>query len=546
MHRQRSELDLITQYLEVYFDDLAGELAELLSTDRPATLRRAEGAAHLRGLIRELVARRSPVSGLTDGLEALRAVSDISDAERALLEHRIQDIVDRARQPISARARQNEAKAGPRIGSAAVGFAAAPDRTVARPREAGWGNLPTAEPPVPVEAVVAVQPFAPPVPVAPVVPVVPVEPPGAAPITERAGLGAAGIQPVLMALATKALELLQADLCQVFLEDGEVLSLQAEAPERIPSLGPLKLSPAEGFAAHVRASGRSLSVEAVDLLEGNERTWAERGALNVAAVPVGAPGEAGAGLLVAVRVTMRPFGHGEMMAMARLADEVTLAMASADLLSRAEELAVLKERMKLAREIHDGLAADLSAVVQMFKYHEHRRRVDPADADELLVQMRELVQGALQSARDILATLRPRQAPPRQLAESVKHQVDTFSRTYGVSGATRISGVDSVLVAEEREAIHQVVREALTNIRKHSQCAAVQVTLDMRERPFVLVVEDDGVGIDLGALEEKSGSFGILGMRERAQLLGGTLTIGNGPMGGVRLEFHGPLVPLGV
>jgi two-component system sensor histidine kinase DegS len=69
--------------------------------------------------------------------------------------------------------------------------------------------------------------------------------------------------------------------------------------------------------------------------------------------------------------------------------------------------------------------------------------------------------------------------------------------------------------------------------------------VDLRRRPFTLVVEDDGVGFDLGAAEQKSGSFGILGMRERAQLLGGTLGIDSGAMGGTRLEFHGPAVPLG-
>jgi signal transduction histidine kinase len=370
-------------------------------------------------------------------------------------------------------------------------------------------------------------------------------PVGRTPITDRAGLGAAGVRSVLQALATKSLEHLNADICQVFLEQEDSLTLQAEAPDPNPTAGPQTLSPEEGFTRMVRAAGRALTLDDTSLLEGFERTWTDRGAVCVAAVPVGAAGDPGSGMLVAVRVTPRPFSQQEAIEMARLADEVTLAMASADLLSRAEELAVLKERMKLAREIHDGLASDLSAVVQMFKYHDHRRKVDPADADKLLVQMQELVAGALQSARDILATLRPRQLAPRHLAEAVRQQVELFSRTYGVSGVTRVLGDDSGLVAEEREAIFQVVRESLTNIRKHSQCATVEVSLDMRQRPFVLVVEDDGLGIDLGAAEEKSGSFGILGMRERAQLLGGTLDIGNGQMGGARLEFHGPAVPLG-
>lgn len=368
---------------------------------------------------------------------------------------------------------------------------------------------------------------------------------GRIPITDRAGQDTAGVRSVLQALATKSLELLHADICQVYLEQEDTLTLQAEAPDPSASTGPHTLSPEEGFARMVRAAGRAISIDDMALLEGFERTWVDRGAVCLAAVPVGATGEPGSGLLVVVRGTPRAFTPEEAVEMARLADEVTLAMASADLVSRAEELAVLKERMKLAREIHDGLASDLSAVVQMFKHHEYRRRIDPADAEQLLAQMQELVVGALQSARDILATLRPRQMAPRHLAAAVRQQVELFSRTYGVSGVTRVMGEDTELVAEEREAIFQVVRESLTNIRKHSRCATVQVTLDMRHRPFVLVVEDDGVGIDLGAVEEKSGSFGILGMRERAQLLGGTLEIGNGAMGGARLEFHGPAVPLG-
>ena len=368
---------------------------------------------------------------------------------------------------------------------------------------------------------------------------------GARPITEKAGLGAAGVRSVLQALATKALELLNADLCQVYLEDGDMLSLQAESPEMPGASGPAQLSPEEVFALVVRMGGRAMALDDLGMLEGGERAWIDRGMARLAAVPVGAPGDAGAGMLVAARVTPRPFTRAETIEMARLADEVTLAMASADLLGRAEELAVLKERMKMAREIHDGLASDLSAVVQMFKYHEHRRQVDPADADELLLQMRELVEGALQSARDILSALRPRQPAPRRLAESIKQQVEAFSKTYGVSGVTRITGDDSLLVAEEREAIFQVVRESLTNIRKHAMCSTVQVTLDMSSRPFVLAVEDDGVGIELAVADEKAGSFGILGMRERAQLLGGTVEIDNGPMGGARLVFHGPAVPIG-
>ena len=57
-------------------------------------------------------------------------------------------------------------------------------------------------------------------------------------------------------------------------------------------------------------------------------------------------------------------------------------------------------------------------------------------------------------------------------------------------------------------------------------------------------MEDDGVGIDLEGLEDKAGSFGVVGMRERAELLGGSIQIGHSPMGGARVAFYGPPVPL--
>jgi signal transduction histidine kinase len=159
--------------------------------------------------------------------------------------------------------------------------------------------------------------------------------------------------------------------------------------------------------------------------------------------------------------------------------------------------------------------------------------------------MRDLVEGALQSARDILATLRPRQLPPVNLVESVRRQVEDFSSTYGVTAAAVIEGDGADLAGEERDAFYQILKESLSNVRKHSEATAVEVRLDLRRRPYTLQVEDDGVGVSPGALEEKLGSFGLMGMRERAELLGGWIEIGNGAMGGARVTFRGSHAPLG-
>ena len=496
--RHRPQLDLVTQYFEVNFDNLAEELAACLPPESPTTLRQHEAARHLRRVIRGLMAERTAGGNAKSAIDLVGRMDELADPEKVLLVERVQAVVERAGNGASPR------ESAPLDGSVV-------------------GLMPGLSSPLPPAAGGQ---------------------PGAGPRPEKATFGAAGVRS-LQELATKSLELLHADICQVYLDEGVTLSLQAESPEVAGSLGPGRLSPMKGFASLARRSGRAITLDDLGLLEGAERTWVDRGVASLAAVPVGAPGDPGSGLLVAARVTLRPFSRSDTIEMAHLADEVTLAMASTDLLARAEELAVLKERVKMAREIHDGLASDLSAVVQMFKYHEHRRQVDPAEADEILLRMRELVEGALRSARDILSALRPRQQASRRLVESIQHQVEAFSKTHGVRGVTEVKGDDSQLVSEEREAIFQVVRESLTNVRKHSKCSTVLVTLDMRSRPFVVTVDDDGVGIDAGATDEKSGSFGILGMRERAQLLGGTLDVGNGPMGGARLEFHGPVVPIG-
>jgi signal transduction histidine kinase len=348
---------------------------------------------------------------------------------------------------------------------------------------------------------------------------------------------------VLYALVARTLERVGADLCQVYIEEEGALVLRAEAPdEEGPISGPATLSKRTGIAALVASPSGAVEVADASQFVGTETAWVQRGIQRLAAASVGNTGEDGMGILVAARTSNRPFSGLELDELNRLALEVARAIGSADLLSRAEELAVLKERMKLAREIHDGLANDLSAVVALFKYHEHRSKSDPAEGERLLVQMRELVEGSLQSARDILATLRPRHQPPADIVEAVRRQVEDFANTYGITAIARIEGTSDSVDGEERDAIYAILREALTNVRKHSQAGALEVRLDVRQRPYSLDIEDDGVGIDLAALEDKFGSFGLVGMRERTELLGGSIHIGRGPMGGTRVIFRGPEV----
>jgi signal transduction histidine kinase len=566
--RQRSDAELLTRYFEVHFDDVAAELAasgpEAPGPEPGSVVRQRQlAAAQLRQFVRGLMRTRGTIADRAAVIEVVMGMEELTNFQRDMLRARVSAVLDRAEGKPNvlrgAQARvakpallatsaqlQATATSAPPAGPSTEADITTPDAGEAAAFEAEAALLERAGEEVDVSAEAEVYRPRPAEDEAIADDELAFARAALAPSAVKGSATSSAISSVLGALVVKALEQVGADLCQVFILDDEInLTLRAEAPsEGGPVTGPRLLSTTDGFAARIAAAEGPLVLESPHLLGAGEQTWLERGMTSLAGVAVGAEGELGSGILVAGRASGRRFGDDELEALAALAAEVTLAMASADLVARAEELAVLKERMKLARDIHDGLASDLSAVVALFKYHEHRREVDPSDAEGLLLQMRELVEQSLQNARDILATLRPRHKVPAHLADAVRRHVEDFSQTYGITAITRILGEDDDIDEEERDTLYQVLREALTNVRKHSEAGVINITLDLRQPPYSLVVEDDGIGIDIVALEEKAGSFGLLGMRERAELIGGSVEITASAMGGARISFYGPPVPL--
>jgi signal transduction histidine kinase len=207
---------------------------------------------------------------------------------------------------------------------------------------------------------------------------------------------------------------------------------------------------------------------------------------------------------------------------------------------KVAEVAVLQERLNLAREIHDGLASDLAAVVALFKYYEQRRQRDPEDASQLLPQLRSMTEEILAGARNILQSLRPKTIRSQGLLASVLKLVDQFGRMNLVETNVSIRGEESAVAPEQKEVIFQVLRESLSNVRKHAQARNLWVVLDLSTSPWVMTVRDDGRGFDVRRVAEdprKGGSYGLVGMRERAELIGGTLEM-------VSQTFEGTLVTL--
>ncbi|MDH6439495.1 signal transduction histidine kinase [Streptomyces sp. SAI-144] len=182
------------------------------------------------------------------------------------------------------------------------------------------------------------------------------------------------------------------------------------------------------------------------------------------------------------------------------------------------ESAALAERARIAREIHDVLAHSLSA--QLVHLEAARLLIEGgADRDQILervVAARGMARDGLAETRQALSALRGDMTP---LEEFLTQLVGTAD-----GAETTISGERRPLPAEASQAVRRVAQEALTNVRKHAPGAKIRVWLEYGEDRVTLVVRDSGGSP--GELGATGGGYGLLGMRERAELLGGSLDAG--------------------
>jgi signal transduction histidine kinase len=187
------------------------------------------------------------------------------------------------------------------------------------------------------------------------------------------------------------------------------------------------------------------------------------------------------------------------------------------------ESAALTERARIAREIHDVLAHSLSA--QLVHLEAARLLIENgADRDRILervVAARGMARDGLAETRQALSALRGELTPLEDFLTGL------------VSGAANaevtVTGERRPLPAEASQAVRRVAQEALTNVRKHAQGAKVCLRLDYSEHEVTLDVRDSGGRP--GELTRSGGGYGLLGMRERAELLGGSLEAGPGEEG---------------
>ena len=199
---------------------------------------------------------------------------------------------------------------------------------------------------------------------------------------------------------------------------------------------------------------------------------------------------------------------------------------------QAVEDAVARERARIARELHDGVASELAGAISLFKVYLEQHRSAP---DETLRSIFEILELSLKRVRESLADLRPAAIGPDGLVGGVRRQAEEFSRLYGIRVEISSNGTEEQLSPQQREVVAQVVREALTNVRRHSGSAICRVRMGFGARPFLIEVSDEGKGF-MGS----GNGYGLMGMRERAAGIGGRLEVVSTEGRGTTVFLFGP------
>jgi two-component system sensor histidine kinase UhpB len=140
--------------------------------------------------------------------------------------------------------------------------------------------------------------------------------------------------------------------------------------------------------------------------------------------------------------------------------------------------------------------------------------------------------------------LRPPGLDDLGLVKTLARFVQDWSREFGIAADFHSQGLDTTRLPHDTEInLYRITQEALNNVLKHAHASTVAVILECREDQLVLVIEDDGVGFDRAAAGAAERGIGLIGIEERAALIGGTLEIEASPGAGTTLFVRAPLAP---
>jgi signal transduction histidine kinase len=251
-------------------------------------------------------------------------------------------------------------------------------------------------------------------------------------------------------------------------------------------------------------------------------------------VPIRARGRV-LGVLSVIGDEGRQFTPEEIALLSSITDQVGAAVENARLHLQAEQLAVIRERERLARELHDSVTQSVYSLTLMAEAG--RRLAGAGDlqrAERAFERLGEIGQQALKEMRLLVYELRPLALRREGLAKALQQRLDAVERRAGVDAKLKVEGPIVVSPSVE-EGLFRITQEALNNALKHAAATSVLVALCSRSDQIEMKVTDNGTGFDPSAVAD-SGGVGLVSMRERAEKIGGSLQIISSPGEGTTIR----------
>ena len=217
-----------------------------------------------------------------------------------------------------------------------------------------------------------------------------------------------------------------------------------------------------------------------------------------------------------------------------------------------------EERYRISREIHDGPAQDLANVLFTTTIAERLMDQDMAEAKNTLVEMREEIRKCLTSVRQIIFDMRPMALDDLGLPQAVEQLIRLFGERGKLRGTFSLEGAHYTLPKHVEIAIFRIVQEALNNVVHHAKTDKVRVRMHYTDQALTVLIADDGVGFDVNRLPEQMENtdetadaldmetqrrlrgrhFGVIGMEERAKIIGAAIQILSEPGKGTKVHLR--------
>jgi two-component system sensor histidine kinase DegS len=200
-----------------------------------------------------------------------------------------------------------------------------------------------------------------------------------------------------------------------------------------------------------------------------------------------------------------------------------------------------EERMRIARDMHDGPAQSMANLVLQAEILERLLDRNPKQLVTELAEFKNSVRNALEETRQLIFDLRPMTLDDLGLVPTLRKFIKEYGDRYGLATRFNVVGQERRLPGNTEGVLFRIIQEALTNVHKHARAKMAEVTMNLQPSRVSVTIKDDGQGFDVARTEanlHKNKNLGLLSMRERAELEKGTLEIRSQPGRGTEVKVE--------